>query len=131
MRGRTRRTTALESEYLVNLKQAHVDMRDVQPGSDSTETLVNRDPRAWSLIGTASTFRYLVARCSEITLPEGEVMQEPFKPAQLVLLFGHYLDAEEMPDKSDLWSQVEGVIIRMDKPELPPAPLVGSASQTT
>lgn len=128
VRGRTRRTTALESEYLVGLKQGHQDMKAASPNGN-TEELLARDPRAWSLLGTANTFRYLIARCAEIVTPGGETFQEPFKPDQLVEVFDHYLDAEELPDKSDLWSQVQTAIERMDNPEPVAAPNAeGSAS---
>jgi hypothetical protein len=119
VRGRSRRTLALEQEYLVNLKQTQPDMKAWQVNKDgSIEDNFIAHPRGVSLSGSASSFRYLMARISEIKSDAPKVtISEPFKPDELVAMFNLYLDAEEQPDRSDLWSQVEDAITRMDTPE--------------
>jgi len=94
VRGRTRRSNALGAEYLYNLKQAHPEMRTAQSGSASTsEALMAENPRAWTLLSEANTFRARISRCSEVITPSGETWQEPLKPDQLVALFDHFLDS--------------------------------------
>jgi len=126
VRGRTRRTTALESQYLLDLKAAHPALSSLAPDSEATssEILAARDPKGWSLMGVASTFRYLVARVGAATFKgddEHEV-REVFPPEVLVRLFDHYLDCEELPDRSDVWSRIEDTILRMDRPPEPKDP---------
>lgn len=127
VRGRTRRTNALGSEYLVNLKTAHPDMRDAQSDPGATgDALMARNPRAWSLLTEANAFRSRINRCSDVLTPDGATWQEPFKPDQLVILFDHFLDSEQLPDKTDLWSQVEAAITALDTPEVPADPQAAS-----
>ncbi len=118
VRGRTRRTVALQSEYLITLKQAHPDMRDLTvDAATPSDVTAQRAPKGWSVAGVASTFRLIIARCSEIVTPQGEMLSEPFSGPQLVQIFDHYVDSEELPDQSDLWSKVEAAIKRLDNPE--------------
>lgn len=132
VRGRTRRTPALESEYLINLKQNHPDMKSLTPDSTVTSAeLTTRNPRGWSLIGVASVFRATAARMVSIEFPTGEVHQEPFAPDVLVIAFDAYLESEQLPDQSDVWSKVEATIQRIDKPEMTTDPFLGSGTPKT
>lgn len=119
VRGRTRRTPALANEYLLALKDAHPDMKAAAIAEGKTsEAIAQEAPRAWGLAGVAATFRFLASRIRTAT--NGKVMTEPFTGDQLVAMFDHYLDCEQLPDRSDLWSQVEDAILRMDKPPSDP-----------
>lgn len=118
VRGRTRRTSALESEYLLALKAAHRDMKSLPTPADKTvASSVEASPRGWSLAGVAANFRLLVARVHAVQIEDKPRMEEPFSGDFLATLFDDYLDCEELPDRSDVWSQVENTILKMDKPE--------------
>ena len=112
VRGRTRRTSALETEYLLALKQAHKDMRTLPDVKDMTDASL----RGWGLAGVAANFRLLAARIQKAESPE-TIMHEPFSPDHLVAMFDSYLDCEQLPDRSDLWSQVEDAILKLDRRE--------------
>lgn len=117
VRGRSRRTLALESEYMVQLKQNHPDMKAwVVDANGSVEVNLVKDPRGVSMSGVASSFRYLLARCASIE-NSGSTIYEPYPPDQLVALFNNYLDTEALPDGKDIWSLVEDAITRMDTPD--------------
>lgn len=124
VRGRNRRGPALESEYLLGLKNYHATLQPIKPDDQvkDAETLASRDPRGWSLMGVANGFRVIAARLAWVETPDGSTHEEPFAPSQLAELFDHYLDVEQLPDKSDLWSRVEAAIIGLDTPEQPTDP---------
>jgi len=115
VRGRTRRTLALEQEYLVNLKQNHPEMKElVVDKASSADELMKLYPHSLSLSGVASNFRDLMSRVSEFSGPDLDLF-EPFAPAVLVTLFNMYLDSEDTDD--DLWSKIRTAIEHLDKPE--------------
>jgi hypothetical protein len=116
VRGRLRRTAALESEYLLTLKAAHPDMKALSTGNGDSAAQAEQNPKGWSLLGMVNNFRYLIARCASAQQGEGEVLREPFTPVQLVVLFDAYLDSDQLPDRSDLWSKVDDAIQAMDTP---------------
>jgi len=112
VRGRTRRTSALESEYLLVLKDAHPDMKALPASGGKAE----QSPHGWSLAGVAASFRTLAARIHTAEMPDSEMfMDEPFLGQELVEMFESYLDCEQLPDRSDLWSRVEDAIAKLDK----------------
>ncbi len=116
VRGKIRRTVAYQSQYTLYLKQTDDIMRDLE-----TDDPVDKNPAGWTLIGLASGFSSLVARASRVLCVDGQEWAEPFNPEQLRFLFTHFLDSEQLPNRSDLWSRVEDTIKRMDEPP-PPDP---------
>jgi hypothetical protein len=130
VRGRTRRSMALESEYLLILKSAHAEMRPLLVTKDSSPSQMSADdPRASSLLVASSQFRYLAARISQVEMPDGNVAQEPFGANVLLAMFEDYLDTEIPPDNSDLWSRVELAMVHMDEPPKEPDPKGGSSTE--